>query len=163
MKDVTVGKIISLNQIELSYIAGFLDGDGTVMSLVERHSEKRFRIRIRILIEFTQHNDNIRVLKYLRSKIGSGNINRSLRDVWKYSIKDQRSIKELIPLLCPYSVIKKRQMKIALQILSMSLIDKDSLLKAAVLSDKLSRCNLRSKSRKINGAQLVREMISRND
>ncbi len=163
MKDVTVGKITSLTPIELSYIAGFLDGDGSIMSIVEKHPEKRFKIRIRVLVEFTQHNDNIRILRYLRNKIGSGNINRSLRNVWKYAIRDQRVVKELLLSLISYSVLKKRQIQFALKILNLSLIDAKALLKAALLSDRISRLNLRSKSRRINGIQLVKEAISRND
>jgi len=90
-----VGKITSLTKTELAYIAGFLDGDGTVMSLVEKHAEKRFST--------------------------------------------------------------------ALQVLSLSLISRNELLRAAELSDLISHRNLRSKSRKINGIELVKEAISRND
>jgi len=163
MQDVTVGKIASLTKTELAYIAGFLDGDGTVMSLVEKHAEKRYGIRIRVLMEFTQHNDNIAVLKYLQRKIGGGNINRSLQDVWKYSIKDQKLVKKLLYALYPYSVIKQYQISTALQVLSLSLISRNELLRAAELSDLISHRNLRSKSRKINGIELVKEAISRND
>jgi len=163
MKDVTVGKIASLTKVERAYIAGFLDGDGSVMALVERHPEKKFKIRIRVLVEFTQHDDNMPILKYLYRKIGSGNINRSLRNVWKYGIKNQRIIEQLLKALYPYSVLKKRQIKLALKILSIRFNTRKSLLRAAILADKLSSLNLRSKSRKINGIKLVKEAISRND
>ena len=158
-----MGKVASLSVVELAYIAGFLDGDGTVMSLVERHSEKRFGIRIRVVVEFTQHNDNIQVLRYLRAKIGGGNIHRSLRNVWKYSIKDQQLVKKLLISLLSYSVLKKRQIKLALKVLSLTLSSPQALLRAGILSDTLSGFNLRSKSRRIHGAKTVREMISRND
>ena len=163
MNDVTVGKIANLKPVELSYIAGFLDGDGSVMSLVEKHNEKRYKIRIRVLVEFTQHNDNIIVLKYLQRKIGGGNIYRSLRNVWKYSIKAQKLVKKLLKALYPFSVLKKRQIKIALIVLSLSLDNPKGLLRAAKLSDDISKRNLRSKSRKINGLELVKNAISCND
>ena len=159
MKDVTVGKTVILTPVELSYIAGFLDGDGSVMSLVEKHTEKRYGIRIRVVVEFTQHNDNIAVLKYLQEKIGGGNINCSLRDVWKYSIKNQTLVKELLQALYPFSVLKKQQMKLALKILALSLDNPKRLLRAAKLSDDISKRNLRSKSRKINGLEFVKSSL----
>ena len=163
MKDVTVGKIRALTERELSYIAGFLDGDGSVMALVEKHSEKKFGIRIRALVEFTQHDDNILVLKYLQKKIGSGHINRSLRNVWKYAIRDQSAVRDLLTRLSDHVVLKKPQIKHALTILKMDLSSRSSLIRASILCDKVSSSNLRSKSRRINGAKIVREMISRND
>jgi len=163
LKDVTVGKVKFLKKIELAYIAGFLDGDGTVISLVEKHREKKYGLRIRVLVEFTQHDQNLMILKFLKSKIGEGNINKSLRNVWKYSIKDQKAVREILKLLEPFSLIKKRQIKFALKVLDLDLSKKQNLLKAARLSDKLSKLNLRSKSRKINGFNMARDLISRND
>jgi len=164
VKNVTVGKIASLNSIELSYIAGFLDGDGSVMALVEKHEEKRYGIRIRIVAEFTQHDDQRRVLNYLQNKIGGGSIHRSLRNVWKYSIKDQQLVRELLDAFSPYTVLKKSQMRLALRILSLfPITDRRVLIKTAKLADVISGKNLRSKSRRINGLTLVQEAISRND
>lgn len=158
-----MGKVNSLSKIERAYIAGFLDGDGSVMALIERHTEKRFGIRSRVVVEFTQHSDNVKVLHFLRRKIGSGGIHKSLREVYKYSIKDQYVVRNLLEVLKDFVVIKKRQITLALRILSISIVGKRDLIRIASLSDMISRHNLRSKSRRINGSALVKELISRND
>ena len=158
-----MGKVSSLTKIQKSYIAGFLDGDGTVMCLVEKHEQKRFHIRIRVAVEFTQHNDNIRILQYLQKVIGGGKIHPSLRNVWKYSIKDQTLVKEFLKAMVPYLFLKKRQIKFGLKVLSLNLLSKRGLMAAGLISNRLSSLNLRSKSRRIRGADLVREAISRND
>ena len=51
MMDVTVGKSRN-NNIQYSYIAGFLDGDGAVSAIIERHPEKKFRYRVRVTLDF---------------------------------------------------------------------------------------------------------------
>ena len=63
MKDVTVGKR-PRNDLSEAYIAGFLDGDGAVSAIIERHPEKKYGFRVRVCLDFYQHKDNIRVLHF---------------------------------------------------------------------------------------------------
>jgi len=47
-----VGKTIP--EVLKAYIAGFLDGDGAIMALLERHPAKRLGFRVRIWVKATQ-------------------------------------------------------------------------------------------------------------
>ena len=42
-----VGKTIP--EVNKAYLAGFLDGDGAIMALLERHPAKRFGFRVRVM------------------------------------------------------------------------------------------------------------------
>jgi hypothetical protein len=47
-----VGKTIP--EVQKAYLAGFIDGDGTIMALLERNPAKRFGLRLRVWVKVTQ-------------------------------------------------------------------------------------------------------------
>ena len=153
MTDVTVGK--SRNNVQYSYIAGFLDGDGAVSAIIERHSEKKFRYRVRVTLDFYQHKNNIAVLGYIRKILGEGSLGKSIRDTHKLSIKNQTSLKRILPLLYRYSIIKKRQIELALRILNSVVLVKNDLVKNAKLADILCSFNIRSKGIRKNTSSII--------
>ena len=154
MTDVTVGKDRN-NNIKYSYIAGFLDGDGAVSAIIERHAEKKFGYRVRVTLDFYQHESNIGVLNYVRSVIGEGSLGKSIRNTHKLSIKNQSSLKVILPLLSRYSIVKKRQIGLALKILHSEVGSKDDLIRNAKLADELCALNVRSKSIRKNSSSII--------
>ena len=54
-----------------SYVAGFLDGDGSIVAVLERRPERRrFPYRIRLKINFTQHIRHRNVIVKLQNFLG---------------------------------------------------------------------------------------------
>lgn len=154
MKDVTVGKRPSDDLTE-AYIAGFLDGDGAISAIIERHSEKKFGFRVRICLDFYQHQDNIRVLDYIKNYFGEGSLGKSIRNTHKLSLRNQNTLKIILPLLYKYVVVKKKQIEIALDILSRKIETKSDLMKVAKLADHLSSFNIRSKGIRKNSSKII--------
>ena len=154
MTDVTVGKSRN-NNIKYSYIAGFLDGDGAVSAIIERHPEKKFRYRVRVTLDFYQHKSNIVVLEYIQTILGEGSLGKSIRDTHKLSIKSQTSLKRILPLLSRYSIIKKRQIELALKILHSEVKSKKDLIKNAKIADTLCGLNVRSRSIRKNDSSII--------
>src|ERR1700716_3316267 len=72
-----VGKTIP--EVQKAYLAGFIDGDGAIMALLERHPAKRFGFRVRIWVKATQlrHDDVV----WLRDELGFGQV-RPSRNCW---------------------------------------------------------------------------------
>jgi len=155
-----VGKKIS--NIHYAYIAGFLDGDGTIMAIIERHKEKKFKFRVRISLEFTQHEDNIIILQCIKKIIGSGSLSISNKRVWKLSVKNTKVLKEILKKLEPFVVAKTRQIILALKILNSEVNTRNDLLRMGRLADRLSGFNIKSRSRRLNTSRLL-EAFSRND
>lgn len=153
MKDVTVGK--RMRNLTEAYIAGFLDGDGAVSAIIERHPEKKFGFRVRVCLDFYQHKDNIGVLRHIQKYFGEGSLGKSIRNTHKLSLRSQNTLKTILPLLHKYVIVKKRQIEIALKILNRNIATKSDLIKVAKLADKLSSLNVRSKSIRKNSSKII--------
>lgn len=162
-KGNTVGKISShLSETEKAYIAGFLDGDGSIIGSIERHKEKKYGYRVRVIMKFSQHTDNIYLLKFLKEKIDEGNILKGDK-VSELVIKSQTAIKNLLVDLQPYSILKQSQIKNALSLLNLKTSNRKSLIRSAKLANQISKHNLKSKSRKKLTLRMFLQDISHND
>jgi hypothetical protein len=54
MATTKIHKLKRLTPMELSYIAGFLDGDGSIYAQIVKRSDYRLRFQIRVCIGFYQ-------------------------------------------------------------------------------------------------------------
>ena len=150
MKVNPVGKILS--QAERAYIAGLIDGDGAIMACIERHQEKRFGFRIRLIVKVTYSRKNDADDLCALMKMGSVRGNRRTYD---WILKNQQEIVKLLKMLIPFLRVKKRQGVIALKIAEETIESKKDLQRVARLADTLSAFNLRSRGRRKNYAAMI--------
>ena len=153
-----VGKRCS--EVDRAYCAGLIDGDGSIMALIEPHSEKRFRFRVRIELKITQKYR--KDLVFLPNLLGCGLI-RTNRTTCDWITRDQKEIFRVLSLIKPYSRTKQRQIQIACDIIQTSIKRSEDLLRVARLADTLSKFNVRSKNRRKNYATMIQEHFSSND
>ena len=158
MKASAVGKRCSV--ANRAYIAGLIDGDGAIMALIEPHSEKKFRFRVRIELKITQKN--ARDLAFLVIILGCGSV-RQNRTTSDWLTRDQKEVLRVLALIAPFSRMKKQQIKYARKIIQTSIRSRDDLMRVARLADLLSKFNVRSKKRRKNYAAMVQEHFSSND
>ena len=158
MKVNPVGKL--LTEVQASYLAGFIDGDGAIMALLEHHSEKRFGFRVRIEVKVTQHHRND--VSWLLALTGIGYIRENVR-CHEWIVRDQIAAWRLLKTIAPYTHTKTKQVKIALQILNHPKQTLADLTAMARLADTLSAFNVRSKNRRKNYAAMIQVNSSRND
>jgi hypothetical protein len=158
MKVNTVGK--RFFEVERAYLAGLLDADGAIMATIERHSEKKFRYRVRVTIQITQHDRKI--LDWIVRNLKCGYVHKN-RTTFDWLIRNQRTAKEVLILLLPYLKVKNNQAKIVIKILNGKIDKFADLLKRARLADSLSRLNVRSKNRRKNFVTMIQENLSSND
>jgi hypothetical protein len=150
----TVGK--QLSEVERAYLAGLLDGDGAIMALIERHSEKRFRFRVRLQINVTQfHREDV---AWLPLQTGVGYIRRNLK-TYQWMVRDQKAVAWLLEMIAPYARSKARQVELARQILAIPINTIEDLLEIARLADALSAFNVRSRLRRKNFAAMIQESL----
>ena len=103
---------------ELSYIAGFLDGDGCIMlQLVYRH-DYVLGYQIRASIVFYQKQQNKFFLEWLKNKFNNyGYIRNRPDNMSEYTIVGMKQVSEILNLLNPFLILKKRQAEIALSVI----------------------------------------------
>ena len=145
-----------LSEVERAYLAGFLDGDGAIMALIEKHPEKRFGFRVRLEVNATQYHECD--VAWLPAQTGVGYIRRNLQTS-QWVVRDQRAIEWLLLMIAPYSRSKQNQIALAIQILKHPILSKEDLIQVAHLADALSKFNVRSRNRRKNHAAMVQECV----
>ena len=158
MKVTPVGKRLSV--VERAYIAGFIDADGAIMAIIEKHPEKKFGFRIRVVLKATQANP--RILHWLRTTCRAGLV-RQNRTTYDWLVRNQTDVRRLLTELKPYFKVKNQQTTKALKLLKGVISSPKELLTAARTADALSKLNVRSKNRRVNFAAMIQDKRSRND
>jgi|SRR3989344_552904 len=150
MKASAVGK--NYSEAELAYASGFIDADGAIMACIEKHSEKKFGFRVRVVLKVSQKE--IMIIKWFRKTFKLGNIRKN-QTIYDWQIQNQKDCLEMLKIFLPYIKVKKKQAKIAINILQTSVNSKKDLIRIATLADALSRFNVRSKNRRKNFVSMI--------
>ena len=99
-----------LSTEQSAYIAGFLDGDGSINVKIERrpaHTSTGFVLKPRL--SFTQHTRNRVVLDTIRQWIGSGSVaDYPSKQLSELVIRDKTSILATIEQILPYLIVKEK-------------------------------------------------------
>lgn len=106
-----------MEEVLRAYIAGFLDGDGSVYFQLIPRPQNVYGYEIRASVCFYQHSSNRRILEWLKEKIGLGYIRDRGDGVSDYTIVGYEEVRKVLEMVAPYVVLKRRQAERALQML----------------------------------------------
>lgn len=118
-KGNTVGSRHSPRIQDRAYIAGFLDGDGSIMVQIKQRRDTKRGWRIMVTICFYQDARHDGPLMWIRDVLGVGYISRRNDHITELRINGYQEAKYVLDLLSPYIRFKKDQARIALHILSL--------------------------------------------
>ena len=110
---------MKLSKEEKAYIAGFLDGDGSIHVRLKPNSTYRFCFQISPAMVFYQSEKEYKYLQWLYKKIGRGYLRKRNDGVAELTIGDVGSLEEVIRNIFPYLKLKKKQATLMLKILKM--------------------------------------------
>ena len=104
-----------------AYVAGFFDGDGSLVAILEKQSSKYSRTyRPRIRVNFTQHIRHKNMLEDLKIYLGAGEVRLvSSHDLAELVIQDRQDIRKILERMFPHLVLKRKQAIIALEVLDL--------------------------------------------
>jgi LAGLIDADG endonuclease len=148
--------------LEASYIAGFLDGDGSIHFQLVRQKEYRFGFYIRASVSFSQSTSARAGLEHLRSIVGAGYLRDRGTGMSDLVITSRPAVRSLLQSVEPYVVFKREHVRTALALLPHldRIPDPDSFLQLARRVDAFAALNY-SKRKQITAVDVERHLRSK--
>ena len=92
---------------EKAYIAGFLDGDGSIMAQLVFRKDYKLGYQIRVSLVFYQKTSHQEHLLWLKKQLGFGYIRARRDGMTEYTIVGLREVEYVLKLLYPFLRLKK--------------------------------------------------------
>ena len=99
----------SRSKTHLAYIAGFLDGDGSLMLQLKKRKDGKMKVRFMPTICFYQDSRHSDPLHWIRAQLGIGYISIRNDGITELRINGYKQIREIMRHLLPYIRFKKYQ------------------------------------------------------
>ena len=128
----------SKNKITLAYIAGFLDGDGSLMLQLKKRSDSKRAIRFMATICFYQDKRHAKTLHWIQEVLNIGYISNRNDGMTELRINGYKQVRDILISLSSYIRFKKLQSNAlvkACEILSKTKFSKLTKLQLAKLVD----------------------------
>ena len=102
---------------EKAYIAGFLDGDGSIMAQLVYRKDYKLGYQIRVSIVFYQKTKHREFLDWLKDQLSFGYVRDRNDGMSEYTIVGLQEVKEILIFLYPFLRLKKSLAKSVLVII----------------------------------------------
>ncbi|MGH9949805.1 MAG: LAGLIDADG family homing endonuclease [Pyrinomonadaceae bacterium] len=139
-------RMTQLDVATKAYIAGFLDGDGSIMLQIKPRKDMRFGFRLQATICFYQDSKQEKELRWIREQLNVGYISRRNDGMSELRINGFACIEKVLLELREFVRFKRRQVALMLKALKIvqQKMTTDSFLQACKIADEVSKANYRS-------------------
>jgi hypothetical protein len=110
-----VGSRLSIDLAELAYIAGFLDGDGSIMLQLKKRADSIRGVRFMATICLYQDSRHDTPLSWIRTRLKCGYVSKRNDGMTELRINGFSQVRETLGALQPYLRFKKKQAKLLIQ------------------------------------------------
>jgi hypothetical protein len=144
----------SQSKIDLAYIAGFLDGDGSLMLQIKRRKDGTKKFRFMSTICFYQDTNHEEFLRWIKKILGIGYLTQRNDGMSELRINGFKQVRDITSKLLPFIKFKKSQAKAiyeATNIMSnkiLSRLTQKELLKVVDLMLLIQKANYKSSNKK---------------
>lgn len=152
----------TIDEKDLMYLAGFFDGDGSIIAKFIYHKDyvKTRPYQISLTVQFTQATKRRWFLENIKTIVGEGNVrDRKTGDVSDYSIVGPAAVAKFLKQIQPYLRLKTKQANLALRIIEQLPHSKDpeKFYELCYIVDQIAALN-DSKTRTITAAVVIARM-----
>lgn len=152
-----------LQEKDLIYLAGFIDGDGSIFAQIVKKPDYKHKFQIRVTLQLTQLTKRRWFLDKIQNLIGAGTV-RERGQISDYVLVEPANVAALLKQLKPFLIIKQKQANLVLRIIEQLPSTKDSLDKFLELCDFVDQvASLNDSKKRTNTAQTVKATLKRSD
>ncbi len=108
---------MSLSSVQKSYLAGFIDGDGSIYVRLKPNDSYRYGFQVAPYIVLFQAAKDEQIFKRVCALMDFGYLRKRKDGILEYTIGRTEDIIELLVMIKPYLILKKRQADLMLEIL----------------------------------------------
>jgi len=108
---------IRLSKTEKAYLAGFLDGDGSIYVKAKPNPTYRYGFQVALYIVLFQSAKDRKKFEKICALIGLGHLRVRKDGILEYIVSKRDSIHEFLQIVRPYSILKKEQIALMQKIL----------------------------------------------
>src|SRR3972149_7123036 len=101
-----------LNQIQKAYLAGFLDGDGSIYVRAKLNPTYRFGFQIAPYVVFFQSQKREKNFQEICKLIGTGHLRRRSDGILEYIVSKDEALRKFLEIVEPFVILKKKQVKL---------------------------------------------------
>jgi len=106
-----------LSSTQKSYLAGFLDGDGSIYVRLKPNDTYKYGFQVSPYIIFFQSSKEQKNFERLCSLIGFGYMRKRKDGIMEFTIGRKEDIRKFLSMVKPYVVLKRRQVSLMEEIL----------------------------------------------
>ena len=151
-----------MRALDASYVAGFLDGDGSIHFQLVRQQEYRFGFYIRASTSFSQSTSARSGLEVIQDLIGGGYLRDRGTGLSDLVVTSRPLLLDLLSAVRPYVIFKREHVRRALQLLPRleRLKEPERFLQLAREVDAFATLNY-SKTKRISAVDVERHLRSK--
>ncbi len=106
-----------MDEVNFAYIAGFLDGDGSIMLQLHRQDRGKEIFRIKTVICFYQDSRYHEFIKWIQQQFNCGYVYVRNDHISELRIEGFQRVFEVLQKLNPYLRLKKKQAELLLDLI----------------------------------------------
>lgn len=157
---MVLSKYRTIPREDISYIAGFFDGDGSVRLQLQPRASSKLGFRVRTVISFAQKTGHDESLSWIQRKLQIGYIYNRNDSMTELKIEGFESVERILTIMKPFIHFKKKQVKLVLKALKLLKKKDFDILAIARISDEISEVNYAT-TKKQYTAGFVKEFLKK--